>query len=265
MTPITLTIHVSKNEIYPKRIYAGTRGSFGLTKLNFELSPEWDGAACTVVFHPKRGKPISVAWAGIPIDVPYEIMQYSGISSFVFSGTVYTDGKAEGKRISLPGEVEVLYTLEDEGINTKGFTPELYLQILALIGNLGDLTTEAKENLVSAINEAAQSGGEVIDEKAVIEIIKKYIDEKVTPADIGAASVEDLNEKLTGSIEEDGEPVMLVTEDDLNNAVAKLEEKMTAITDEGGYFASENIEGALQEIGAELSGINTLLGTGVLE
>lgn len=177
MTPITLTIHVSKNEIYPKRIYAGTRGSFGLTKLNFELSPEWDGAACTVVFHPKRGKPISVAWAGVPIDVPYEIMQYSGISSFVFSGTVYTDGKAEGKRISLPGEIEVLYTLEDEGINTKGFTPELYSQILALIGNLGDLTTESKKNLVSAINEAAQSGGEVIDEKAVIEIIKKYIDE----------------------------------------------------------------------------------------
>jgi hypothetical protein len=44
-----------------------------------------------------------------------------------------------------------------------------------------------------------------------------------------------------------------------------LKEKMTAITDEGNYFTSENIEGALQEIGAELSGINTLLGTGAFE
>ncbi len=79
------------------------------------------------------------------------------------------------------------------------------------------------------------------------------------------ANAEELEKKLTGSIEEDGDPVTLVTEEDLNNAVAELEGKMTAITDEGGYFASENIEGALQEIGAELSGINTLLGTGVLE
>ena len=48
-----------------------------------------------------------------------------------------------------------------------------------------------------------------------------------------------LDTKLTGSIEEDGEPVMLVTEDDLNNAVAELEEKIASggggviITDDG--------------------------------
>ena len=35
------------------------------------------------------------------------------------------------------------------------------------------------------------------------------------------------------------------------------------ITDTGGYFTADTVEGALQEIGAELSGINTLLGSGV--
>ena len=36
----------------------------------------------------------------------------------------------------------------------------------------------------------------------------------------------------------------------------------SSITDSGGYFTSDTVEGALQEIGAELAGINTLLGSG---
>ena len=36
-----------------------------------------------------------------------------------------------------------------------------------------------------------------------------------------------------------------------------------SITDSGGYFTSDNVEGALQEIGTELAGINTLLGSGI--
>ena len=35
-----------------------------------------------------------------------------------------------------------------------------------------------------------------------------------------------------------------------------------SITDSGGYFTSDTVEGALQEIGAELAGINTLIGSG---
>lgn len=37
-----------------------------------------------------------------------------------------------------------------------------------------------------------------------------------------------------------------------------------SIEDSGGYFSADTVEGALQEIGAELSGINTLLGSGVI-
>ena len=36
-----------------------------------------------------------------------------------------------------------------------------------------------------------------------------------------------------------------------------------SITDSGGYFTSDTVEGALQEIGAELAGVNTLLGSGI--
>lgn len=37
-----------------------------------------------------------------------------------------------------------------------------------------------------------------------------------------------------------------------------------AITDMGGYYTTDTVEGALQEIGAELAGVNTLIGTGVI-
>ena len=36
-----------------------------------------------------------------------------------------------------------------------------------------------------------------------------------------------------------------------------------SITDSGGYFTTDTVEGALQEIGAELAGIHTLLGSGI--
>ena len=50
-------------------------------------------------------------------------------------------------------------------------------------------------------------------------------------------------------------------EDYVNDKVAALQSK--SITDSGGYFTTDTVEGALQEIGMELAGINTLLGSGI--
>lgn len=48
----------------------------------------------------------------------------------------------------------------------------------------------------------------------------------------------------------------------VQTAIAPLQPK--AITDTGNYYTTDTVEGALQEIGAELAGINTLIGTGVI-
>lgn len=58
------------------------------------------------------------------------------------------------------------------------------------------------------------------------------------------------------------------TPDDIAAIQSYIDEKAAAlqsksITDSGGHFASNTVEGALQEIGAELAGINTLLGSGI--
>ena len=58
------------------------------------------------------------------------------------------------------------------------------------------------------------------------------------------------------------------TADDIATIQSYVDEKAAAlqsksITDSGGHFTTDTVEGALQEIGAELAGINTLLGSGI--
>lgn len=52
------------------------------------------------------------------------------------------------------------------------------------------------------------------------------------------------------------------TASQVQTAIAPLQTK--AITDTGGYYSTDTVEGALQEIGSELAGVNTLIGSGVI-
>ena len=52
------------------------------------------------------------------------------------------------------------------------------------------------------------------------------------------------------------------TASQVQTAIAPLQTK--AITDTGGYYSTDTVDGALQEIGAELAGVNTLIGSGVI-
>ena len=76
----------------------------------------------------------------------------------------------------------------------------------------------------------------------------------------------------TGAAGEDGYTPVRGTDywtaDDIATIQSYVDEKATvfqtkSITDSGGHFTSDTVEGALQEIGTELAGINTLLGSGI--
>ena len=76
----------------------------------------------------------------------------------------------------------------------------------------------------------------------------------------------------TGAAGEDGYTPVRGTDywtaDDIAAIQSYIDEKAAAlqsksITDSGGHFTTDTVEGALQEIGAELAGINTLLGSGI--
>ncbi len=76
----------------------------------------------------------------------------------------------------------------------------------------------------------------------------------------------------TGAAGEDGYTPVRGTDywtaDDIAAIQSYIDEKAAvlqskSITDSGGHFTTDTVEGALQEIGAELAGINTLLGSGI--
>ena len=59
----------------------------------------------------------------------------------------------------------------------------------------------------------------------------------------------------------DSSPDIATIQSYVDEKAAALQSK--SITDSGGHFTTDTVEGALQEIGAELAGINTLLGSGI--
>ena len=151
-------VHVDGFEITPNIISVGTRGSFGISKINFVFSSDWDNNSCKIVFHPLFGAPIEVIYTGKPIDVPVEIMKNSGIFEYVVSGVV-RDESGVTKQISLPGKIKVLFTLDDEGRESAGFKPSALAQVLALIGDVKELDQFDANNIIEALKYLKVNGG----------------------------------------------------------------------------------------------------------
>lgn len=162
---IIQNVHVDGFEITPNIISVGTRGSFGISKINFVFSSEWENNACKVVFHPLFGAPIEEIYTGEPIDIPFEIMKNSGIFEYIVSGVV-RDESGVSKQISLPGKIKVLFTLDDEGRESAGFKPSALAQVLAIIGDIKELDQYDANNVIEALeylknHGSGESGGGV--------------------------------------------------------------------------------------------------------
>ena len=123
------------------------------------------------------------------------------------------------------------------------------------LGDLDDLQTTAKNNLVAAINEAAQSGGgggSVTVDSAMSStstnpvqnrVIYTALQDKANSADLAtvatSGSYNDLSNKPTIP------------------SISGLQTQ--TITDAGGYFSTDTVEAALQQLGASVDGVESLL------
>nr|DAE37720.1 MAG TPA: nucleoid-associated protein [Bacteriophage sp.] len=123
--------------------------------IEFEYSPDFDGLTLTAVF--TNGKTtVDVLNPGNQCVIPHEVLDTVG--TLVKVG-IYA---VRGNELVIPTVYAAI------GIVLKGADPSgdvsadptlpVWAQIQALMGNLNDLNTEAKNNLVAAINEAAQTG-----------------------------------------------------------------------------------------------------------
>lgn len=135
-------------------------GQVGFSKIGFEFSSEWDGMTRIAQFRQGENK-YNVAVENNECTCPNELVK--GWVSVSVRGYSETAVIATANEILLP----VSTGFQPGGIPPVPPTPDLYQQLLKpiqdQIGDLSDLTTEAKENLVAAINEAARTDGSTVE------------------------------------------------------------------------------------------------------
>lgn len=138
-----------------QRLEPLTSGMVG-AKVAFDLSPDFDGLTVTAVFT-NGAVTKDVLNPGSECFIPPEVLETAGKTVKV---GIYA---VRGSEIVIPTVYApigvVLPGADPSGDTSTSATLPVWAQIEAMIGSLDDLTTEAKNNLVAAINEAAQSGG----------------------------------------------------------------------------------------------------------
>lgn len=136
-----------------------TAGMSKAVTVQFVFSPEWDGLTKTAVF--SNGKTtvdvMAANWDGDTVPVPHEVLAVPGRHARV---GVYG---ADESGVVLP-TVWVSLGKVQPGADPSGDAsadPSLpvWAQLQSQIGDLDDLQTYNKGNLVDAINEARSSGG----------------------------------------------------------------------------------------------------------
>lgn len=135
-----------------------TAGMSKAVTVQFVFSPEWDGLTKTAVF--SNGKTtvdvLAANWDGDTVTVPHEVLAVPGRHARV---GVYG---ADESGVVLPtvwvslGKVQP--AADPSGDPSTDHTLPVWAQLQEIIGDLADLTTKAKNNLVAAINEAAKTG-----------------------------------------------------------------------------------------------------------
>lgn len=155
-----IQIHVNKASAHlcsPPEVL--TAGMAKAVRVEFAFSSDWDGLTKTAVFSNGRATVdvLAAKWDGDTVDVPPEVLAVAGRYARVgVYGTNASGVVLPTVWVSL-GKVQP--AAEPSGDPSADPTLPIWAQLQQQIGDLGDLKTYNKDDLVSAINEARQSGG----------------------------------------------------------------------------------------------------------
>lgn len=136
-----------------------TAGMAKAVSVEFAFSSDWDGLTKTAVFT-NRKKTVDVLeseWDGNRLIVPYEILADAGLIARVGVYGSNASGVVLPTVWATLGKVQP--ATEPSGDPSTDPTLPVWAQLQEQIGDLNDLKTYSKDNLVAAINEARQSGG----------------------------------------------------------------------------------------------------------
>lgn len=158
-------INIKGQNFTYRRLNSSVQGSVGVEQVTFSFDESWDGLAKWACFKNDNVPEIHVLLSddNLTCDVPWEMYTKEGA---LYIGAL---GMQDGVVVKPTFWVQVSEV--SEGVSTKGATPGEYtpseieqltrtaVEASKKIGNLGDLETTAKQNLVAAINESLRSGG----------------------------------------------------------------------------------------------------------
>lgn len=293
-----MTCYAHKNyiEIYGCELL--TSGMTGL-QIRFDFSPEWDGLAKTAVFH-GSGKQRDVLLTGDVCTVPWETLTDAGKSltvgiygtngENVVIPTIYAtigiiksgaDPSGDPALPPSPSVVDQILAAGQDALaliaSMQGgepgqiwtrFEDGTYGWADAQTGSMDHRELEYRDaddqHPMSAITGlvAALAGKQPAGSYATeAEVQSKY----TKPAD--GIPADDLAETVQESLDKAESALQSVPSSYRTAAAQDVidgSKQDKAISDVGGYYTTDTVEGALQEIGAEISGINTLLGSGVI-
>lgn len=136
-----------------------TAGMSKAVTVQFVFSPAWDGLTKTAVF--TNGKTtvdvLAANWDGDTVPVPHEVLAVPGRHARVGVYGANADGLILPTVWVTLGKV--MPAAEPSGDPGADPTLPIWAQLQKQIGDLDDLKTYNKGNLVDAINEARNSGG----------------------------------------------------------------------------------------------------------
>lgn len=156
------------------------RGIVGAVVAVEYTDPAWDSLRKTVVFRGAATK--DVLDAGNEIVIPAEVVSKAG--GILYMGVYGVDAENHVAIPTIWTELGVIQgAAAPSGDASTAPSLPVWAQIQAMVGDLGTLDTEAKSNLVAAINEALTTGGEIAPAE-VQRIVEDYL--KANPPGTGA-------------------------------------------------------------------------------
>ena len=170
------------------------RGIVGAVVAVEYTDPAWDSLRKTVVFRGAATK--DVLDAGNEIVIPAEVVSKAGGS--LYMGVYGVDAENHVAIPTIWAELGVIQgAATPSGDASTAPSLPVWAQIQAMVGDLGTLDTEAKSNLVAAINEALTKGGEIAPAE-VQRIVEDYL--KANPP----GTVSDGKDGITPTIGKNG-------------------------------------------------------------
>ena len=156
------------------------RGIVGAVVAVEYTDPAWNSLRKTVVFRGAATK--DVLDAGNEIVIPAEVVSKAGGS--LYMGVYGVDAENHVAIPTIWTELGVIQgAATPSGDASTAPSLPVWAQIQAMVGDLGTLDTEAKSNLVAAINEALTKGGEIAPAE-VQRIVGDYL--KANPPGTGS-------------------------------------------------------------------------------